>query len=1043
MKTKFNALLAFVFVLTAQLTFAQNKTITGTVSDESGPLPGVSVLVQGTNMNTQTDFDGKYSIEAKDGDVLVFTYVGMKTASQKVSGSTMNVTMESDNLLDEVVVTALGIKRDQKAVGYAAQGVDAEELVQTQQTNVNTALAGKVSGVQMKGQPSSTFSNPDIRLRGTTGVLYVVDGVKLSSSTDVITEDIESLEVMKGLAATALYGPDGKNGAIIITTKRAKNGQAQISWNTSVTFDNVYIMPDYQDQYGGGYNDGRFTSLGSFVEWEPGQFGPEYYADESWGPELDGTPVRHWDSWIEGDAEYGKLRPWSANPDNIKNFYQTGITTNNQLSFSKGGEDYSIRSAVQFTDQSLIVENSKRTQMNYSIKGDYNITDKLKFNTSFTAINRNTENNPQQTYGNTSSNFNQWWQRQLDMDRLKDYNRNGQMVSWNINSPTNTKPLYWDSPYFAVYENTNEQQKNAYYGQMTLAYDFTDNFSAAITGKRQFNQYTYNTRVGWGGLDMPYYREDASNDERDEILGIATYSNNWGDWDLTANAGFELTDYRSKYLRNNTVGGMTAPGFFSISTSKDRPNVVSSLTEWKNNGWFAKASVGYKDFLYLEGTYRNDWRSTAAADDNKVTTYGISGSFVVTELFDNGDAISFAKIRGGYAQAPDFPGAYQLSQTYDVQNPYGSNGALTVPNSAVNPLLKGGSRNEFETGLEMRFAKNRVGFDITYYERKLDELPSWVTLPGETGFTGFYSNQGKETTQGWELTIDGDIVRSDDFSWNLMVNMSGLTRTVDYIADGVETNVLSSRWGTRIEATVGEQWGAIYGRAYARDENGTRILDQYGRYTYEEDSYLGSVLPDFTGGILSGMKYKNWELDLGFDFQMGGNYFGVSRMFSNYSGLSQETVGNNVLGNPRRNPIIAANGINDTAISIRYDNAAPNSGGDLIEGVDADGNAVSYLMTPQLNWAYRYRLHEEFLNDASYIKLRSLRLGYSLPAKWLDNTGISGVNLAFIGNNLWLISSALPSVDPSELEGNNGIEWFEDGQMPSSRSLGFNAKITF
>ncbi|MCK4561692.1 MAG: carboxypeptidase-like regulatory domain-containing protein, partial [Flavobacteriaceae bacterium] len=370
MKTKLSGIITLLLAFVVQITFAQEQAITGTVSDEIGPLPGVSVIIEGTSTGTETDFDGNYSITANTGATLRYSFVGMATLSKIVGNQNIiNVTMVSEsNTLDEVIVTALGIKREAKSLGYSVQAVKGEDMVTTRQTDISTALAGKVSGVQFTGQPTSTFKNANIRLRGSSGVLYVVDGVKLNSSSDINTDEIESMNVLKSLSATALFGPEGRNGAIVIITKKAKSGESNITVNSSVAFDKVYILPEYQDEYGGGYaNDGKPTghperytnAIGYFTpfsfnpaahsaDWASfdGDLMPSYFADESWGPKMEGQMVRHWDSWIEGDPEFGKLRAWEANPDGIRNFFQTGLTTNNSVSFAKGGEDFSIRSSI-------------------------------------------------------------------------------------------------------------------------------------------------------------------------------------------------------------------------------------------------------------------------------------------------------------------------------------------------------------------------------------------------------------------------------------------------------------------------------------------------------------------------------------------------------------------------------------------------------------------------------------------------------------------------------------------------------------------------
>jgi len=1071
MKTKFSGILTLLLAFVVQFTFAQEKTISGTVTDESGPLPGVSVIIKGTTTGTETDFDGNYTIQANTGDVLVYSFIGMTTKSVTVgTDNTVNVTLQSDNVLDEVVVTALGIKRKAKAIGYAQQTVKGENLTKTRETDISTALAGKIAGVQFTGQPSSSFKSADIRLRGSKNVLYVVDGIKLNSSDDVYTEEIASMTILKGLAATALYGPDGVNGAIVITTKTAKNGESKVTFNSSYAIASVYSLPDYQNEYGGGYaNDGKSASekytdaIGRFTpfvydanshpaDWAAfdGQNTITYGADESWGPKLEGQMVRHWDSWIPGDAEFGKLRPWSANPNNVKDFYRAGVTTNNSVSFSKGGEGYSIRASVNYIDQTLILDNSKQQKAITSLKTDYNITDKLKFNTNINYTNLITKNDPDNSYGNLGSNFNQWWQRQIDIDRLRDYKRNGNPVSWNINGPTDARPAYWNSPFFILNENITNQNKDAIYGQVGLNYQFNDNLSASMAYKKAYNQYEYNRRSGWGGLEQESYSENTSNDTKNEFYGIANYSKTFDSFDIAASAGFEFTTRRFKGLFANTVGGMTTPGFYSIATSKDRPNIASIEVAGKSRGWFTTASIGFKDMLFAEGTYRKDYGSTANTEDNSVTTIGATGSFIFTKLFAHNNILSFGKIRIGYAEAPYFPVPYQLSQTYTPGIPYGSNGTSTVPNIGVNPNLKGGEKQELEYGVELRFLKNRLTLDVTYFDRVNANLPSFVTVPGSTGITGYFSNEGKQTASGYEFSLTGTPVKTENFTWEVSINVATLKRTVDFIAEGVDVNILS-RWGPQLQERVGEEWGAIYGNAYRRDDNGNKVLNANGLYEFDRNEYLGSILPDFTGGFSTNLTYKNFDLAVGFDYQVGGKFYGVSRRYGNFAGLTTETTGNNHLGNPVRGTISGSG--THASYSVNLANADATSGGQLTSGVDENGNAQEFLVNPFVLWRNNLRnIHEEYVNDATYIKLRTVRIGYKLPTKFLDKTVFSDINIGLFSNNVWLIKSDLKGVDPSELEGRNGgtritglnnYEWIENGQLPSARTIGINAKFTF
>jgi len=1053
MKTKFSGLLTLLLALVVQMSFAQEKTITGTVTDEAGPLPGVSIIVKGTQRGVETDFDGKYSIKANEGDILVFSFVGMTTQEKKVGVSAViDVVLAADNFLEEVVVTALGIKREKQSLGFSQQTVDTKNLVRTRETDISTALAGKVAGVQFQGQPSSGFGNSTIRIRGNTNVLFVVDGIRLNNAIDVNTEDVEDISILKGAAATALYGPTAQNGVVVITTKKAKNGQSSIDFNFSTSIDNIYLLPDYQNEYGGGYNQAPGGDPNAFdtfnfdpalypAEWAAfdGQSLVQYYADESWGPRLDGRQVRHWDSWIQGDPEFGQTRAWSPSPDNVRDFFQTGVTNNAALTFSKGGEDYSVRTNLTYIDRSLVYTNSDRTQVNFSVNADYNINDKLRAYAFINYQDRRTENFPDNGYNTIISNFNQWWQRQLDMDRVRNYRRNGQIVSWNIRAIDNARPLYWDSPYFEVYENINAQTKNALYGKVGLEYTFNDDLSAYVEVRKAYNSYEYNNRTAFGGLNLEGYSESSTMDWSDEIFGIITYDKDLSDnFDINASLGFEINDSQTKSLAGNTVGGLSTLDFYSLATSVDRPSISNSRTQVRRNSLLSKASVGYKNMLYVDGSARFDWQSTANPEDNRVETYGGSMSFIFSKLLPQNNILSFGKLRASLAEAPSFPGAYSNNIVYGGGTPYGSYGVQSISSGYPNPNLIGGKRSELEFGAEFKFLKNRLGLDVTYFEKTDKELPVGVSLNGATGFTSTTANDGEQFYKGLELTLSATPVKTDLINWDFNINFGTVTRWVNKITEGVSSNVIGGTWGLTLLAEEGQEYGAIYGRKYLRDDEGRIVLSNRGVPRFETNQYLGNFLPDFTGGMSNNISIGNFNIGFDLDFQSGGKIYSVSQMFGSYSGVLATTTENNNLGNNVRDEVSPSNVTRNYVIEAA--DADATSGGVYIEGVDeTTGEPAAYYVNPYTHYKRLYLLHEEWIYDNTYVKLRTMRVDYNFPKKVLEKTPFDAINVGLYGNNVWMIYTSVPQTDVSEI----GSGYAETGQNPNVRTFGINAKFTF
>ncbi|MBT27906.1 MAG: SusC/RagA family TonB-linked outer membrane protein [Flavobacteriaceae bacterium] len=1041
MKKLFFRALVMSFLMTFQLGFAQ-KTVSGTVTDTSGvPLPGATVVVQGTSNGVTTNFDGDYSISASEGDVLVVSFVGFESASATVgAASTYDFSLSEGNALEEVVVTALGISREKKSLGYSQQTVAGDVISESKQVDLNVALTGKVAGVQMIGGSSSTFDNGFLRLRGESDVLYVVDGIKIYAMSDINVDNIESISVLKGAAATALYGADAKSGVIVITSKSAKAGETSFEVNHSTSISSISLLPNYQNEYGGGY----YTSWDTFsynpntdpAEWAAfnGQLIPYYAADESWGPKLDGTLVRHWDSWIPNHPEFGTLRPWEANPDNVKNFFNDGIENSTTLAFNAGSDTASVRGSARLIDESLPFPNTDRNQIDVNMTGDVKIGDGL---TAFASLNyqyRKTLNFPTNGYGGLGANFNQWWQRQLDMDRLeRNYFFEGKYYSWNRRSARNATPLYWDAPHFDFYGDQNNQRKNVMYGNFGLNYEVSDNISADVVVRRRFNSYESNGRTGWGGIDTPSYRESTSRYTQNEAAASLTYSERFDEVDVQAVLGYQVTQNRNQSINASTVGGLTVTDFYSIATSVDRPNYSSSLVKSKSQATYASISVGYDSTLYVDGSYRLDWGSTANPDENRIETWGLSGSFIFGELLD-ASWLDFGKLRAGYSESPVFPGAYATTQVYNVGTAYGNFTRFSVPNTQSNPNLLGGTRTEFEAGVELNFLNNRLGLDVTYFDRKDKDQPISIPVSGATGYTGLAINSGQSSAEGIEITLNTTPVQTADFNWDLSVNFATLNKYVDFLAEGIETRVLDSwmSWyGLQTQERVGEEWGVLVGRKKAKTADGTDILTSSGRPTWENNQILGNLLPDFTGGLTSQMRYKNWNLGLGFDFQAGGKFYSTSNMFSYYSGLHEDTVGLNDKGIPKRD-------------------STSNGGGVHVTGVDASGNPVDTYMSASFYYYIHYfGNHEHWLYDASYVKLRTARLGYNFPKTALDNTPFDNVNVSLVGNNLLLLYSNIPEggLDPSEIEGSgsiaSGYRNVEGGQLPPSRTIGINVSLTF
>lgn len=1061
MKQKNFFLLLVMFFIATTFLFAQKITVKGIVTDDTGmPLPGVNIQEQGTQNGVVAGFDGDYQINTNKGSVLIFSFLGFKTTQVNVTGTTFNIKMISDaKELDGVVVTALGIKRDQKSLGYATQKVRAQDVVTVRETDLNNALAGKVAGVQFQGSPSADFRNSQLVLRGNTGVLYVVDNIKVASISDINPESIESINTLKGLSATALYGPEGRNGAIVITTKRGKKGTTTVEFNTSTSIDSAYLFPEFQNEYGGGYSQtfpkytyNAATDPASFAAFN-GQSYVDYTADESWGPRMQGQMVRAWNSWEEGTPEFGKLTPFSPQPNNVKSFYNSGSTTRNSLSVNKAGEDFTVNFGLTRTSKEGIVPNTSRTQYDVNINAEAYLGKKFKiFSTVLFQDRETTGYNDKNLILPVVASLRQWFQRSLNMNDLRNYRMNGKIVTWNRTSPTNGKSIGWNSPFFDQYEQPNYEDNNSFNGKIGATYSVNDDLNATVELRKSYLGSDYSDIYkAWGGAEVPMYEESLSIMNKDEIYGALNYKKKVNKFDFTSNLGFEYQSYKRTYMLDDTVGGLSTEGYYSISTSLNPPYIENRKYKTKNQAVFMTASIGYDDFLYLDGSYRFDYASTADVNDNKLNTYGISGSFVFSKFIPDNDIFTFGKLRAGFAMAPQFPSVYQTSPIYNTGIAYGSYPISSTQSVPSNPNLKGGTREEFEAGIDLKFLKNRLSLEASYFDRSDKQLPSLVTFDPSSGISGTLQNGGEQTYKGFEVALSGTPIKTTNFEWNIGVNFATLDREVVSIAPGITRNIIqsgnSNMGNIQLVEQVGEKWGAIYGSRIARDENGKAKLTAAGAYVRELGVYLGSVLPNYTGGLTTSFMYKKFDLSLGFDFQQGGKYYSVSNSLINRTGVGIATVGDNDLGNPQRDPIVnATTGAKIETGAMLNSVVAPNSGGLLIEGVDSvTGADVAYRVATRTYWTNIRAITEPFLEDASYAKLRTLRFGYTLDKSILGNSPFQKINIALYANNLWLIYAANRDIDPSELQAYNTstTPFIETAQLPNSRSLGMNVVLTF
>ncbi len=1045
--------------------FAQDRTIRGKVMDatDSTPIPGVSVTVKGTTKGTTTDAYGMYQLSLPaESKTLVFSFIGFVPLEETIgSRSMIDVQLKSDvSSLEEVVITALNISRSKKSLGYAVQEISGDKLTAARDNNVANALAGKIAGVQVLGQSGAKFGTPNIRVRGVNTLtggnpLYVVDGTPVSGIEDVNMDDVENLSVLKGASATALYGNRASGGVIVITTKRAKSGETSFTINHSTTMDMVGLLPEYQNEYGGGYEQEwktfKYNAVAHPIEWQAfdGHKILDYSADESWGPKLDGTLHRSAFSWQPG-SEFGQLTPFEASPNNIRDFFNKPFSHNTNIAFAKGGDNYQTRISYTHIVTNGIVPNSKQNKDYVSAKNTFQFSKQLSAVLDINYTRTQANNVPADNYGSananstlgfnnstisgfnqTSNSFNQWFQRQIKIEDLKNYkNPDGTYRSWNIGGPTDPTPKYWDSPYTQLYENTNSLLSNRIYGSFGLTYKLTSYLTISATLRKDFRHYYGDGRIAsgthnaggkgsYGNVNLGY------NEENYETL--LSFNKTVGTFSIIANAGTNVRKNNSRLDLQSTVGGLTTPGFYSIAASKDRPTLVTNSFTRQVNSVFGNVSLGYRDMIYLEGSIRNDWSSTLHKANNSYLYPSVSGSFVFSELISPNKIFTFGKLRLGYAQVGTDTGPYNILLTYNVGNPYGTNPTMSLPSVLPTPTLKPGFTKAYEAGLDLKFLNNRVNADFTVYRNNNSNQIIPLPVTPTSGYNNARINAGLIQTEGFEVHIGATPIQTAKMTWTTDLNFDRSTSTIVELAPGLTNYQLDTRgFGTTppitINAREGEEWGLLVGRKIRTNAEGQNLIGDDGHYLYDDNQPIGSVLPKFKGGWQNTVTYKHFTFKVNADFIVGGKFFSITRMFNASSGLAAETAGLNELGNPKRDPVSTGGGI-------------------LLEGVTKDGTPnTKRVDTKDLYGDKLSSLYGNWVYDQTFIKIREISLGYKIPSSFLNRLKIKTANVAFIVRNPLLVYSAIGGgIDISEAE----VYWNEGGQLPPVRSFGVNVNLGF
>jgi len=1091
---KITILLAFLFFVGANLANAQTRTISGKVtgSSDGAGIPGVTVQVQGTTVGTVTDIDGKYSLNVSpEAKVLVYKYVGMKTVMVTIGEqTTIFVTLEADAvMMGEVVVTALGVSREKKSLGYATQEVSGDALNEVKTDNFINNLQGRAAGVSLKvnnnfGGSTNVIIRGSTSLTGNNQAMFVIDGVPVNNSTsnstaqegggtgydfgntisDLNPEDIESMNILKGAAATALYGSRAANGVIMITTKKGSahvdGGQDKIgiTINSSVQMGKVdkNTLPAYQTGYGGGYGPYYGPDPHPGLSFEPingvDSWVVPFTEDASQGEKFDPTlMVYQWGAFDEDSPTFGQATPWVAGSPDPSDFFETAWTLQNSIAFDGATNRSNYRVSYTNFDQTGTLPNSSLKKNNFSFNGSYDFTE--KFTVSASASYNNTKGKGRNSTGysqNIMSMYRQWWQVNVDINELGDiYDATGRNVTWNRSGTHNGFPIYWDNPYWQRYENFETDERNRIFGFMMFNWELADWVS--IMGRASIDTYSeiqeerravgsISTRFGIsrGDVQSGYQRFNRSFMESNFDLMANFNKHITEDISFTGILGTNIRRTNISSIFASTNGGLVVADLYAINNSQNDPlAAIERDSKVGVNGIFASASFGWRNMLYLDATVRRDHSSTLPVDNAVYYYPSVAFSFIFSELIE-ADWMQFGKIRLNYAEVGSDAPFASLSDTYAKPSPFGTT-LFSVPSTKNNSELVPERTKSMEVGLAMNFFQNRLGFDFAYYKTNTVDQIMDVAVSTATGYSRKFVNAGEIQNKGVELIINGSPIVTKDFRWDIALNWSRNRNEVMSLYEDVKNMQLGRfQGGVSINATVGQPFGTIMGTDYVYEVtdaagNVTATYDEpivkangYYEVTGTSDNVIGDQNADWNGGLLNTLTYKSWSFGFLFDWQKGGDVFSLDQWYGQGTGLYDDTDYINDLGNPVRNTIA-------------------NGGGLIQPGVKADGtpNDVRIEGNNYKAQGWARNPNARYIYDASYIKLRNITLSYSMPQAMLSKVFLTGVTFSLTASNVAILMKNVPYADPEAGLGAGNLQGWQSGVMPTTRNFGFSVNLQF
>jgi len=1059
---------------------AQVTTVRGIVTTEEDgePVIGASVIVKGTSLGTVTDVNGRFELSGLPPSAtrLLISYISLM-AKEVAIAPQVSVTLKSDtHLLDEVVVTALGISREKKALGYTAQEVKQDALVQGKDNNLLNSLSGKIAGVRITNTQGDVGSSR-IVIRGETSIagenqpLFIVDGIPVDNSqlnarssgrdfknaiADLNPEDIKTLTVLKGPNAAALYGARAAHGAIVITTKggdkRQKGIGITLHSSTQVSF--VATLPEFQNLFGQGAG-GRF----SYVDGKGA--GVNDGVDESWGPRLDiGLLIPQFDSPLDADGNR-VATPWVSHPNNVRDYFRMGISTNNGISVARGDDKYQFRVGYNYEKQVSIVPDAGTNKTNISLNTDYHLAKWIVVGATanyivYTAPSLPGSATPSGSNVRSNSPMLQflWFGRQVDTNSLKaDYTRN-----WNSS--------YYDNPFWSASYNTQSQERHRLIGDLHAEFRLTDGLNVRFRTSTDWYNDRRKSKVKWGsaGAGSPYgsYAEDAYTVKENNTEVLATYikqlNKNWG---IDALLGFNV---RNKQYENNYQAAprLAVADLYTLTNSRDPLISSNDFYRLRQYGLYGSIQLDYRRWAFLNITGRNDWSSTLPVDNNSYFYPSVTASVLLSEAFGwRSKAVNYLKIRGGWSQVGADANPYQLATVFTSETAFNGNPLQSSSTIGMNPNLKPEKTSSIEAGFEAAFWDNRLYLDFTYYKTDSRNQILKLATTAASGYTSQVRNAGHIRNRGYEIQLGAvPIQTSKGFRWNLDLNYGANSSKVVKLDDeGLITSYRLYSSGIQILASVGEAYGTLFGTSYVRDANGNVVVDANGLPKISTtNKTLGKFTPDWTGGISNTFSYRSLSLSFLIDASVGGSIFSNTNKTGKYTGVLANTLSGrdaehgglwyytDAMGNNVRLPESPSYSVSSDGLYYAQVNGQSTrvyQDGIMVEGVTESGSKNEEVVSAEKYYHRIYSIAEANVYDASYVKLREVALSYRLPRLWTQKLHLQEASVTLTGRNLWTIYKSVPNIDPESALTTGNAQGVEAYSLPTTRSFGVNLSVKF